>query len=57
MDEYGPPRCPHDQIVMRDVPDAWECPHCGHQIEIEPAPMPAVFDGPDIEDYRRRRGV
>lgn len=42
------PHCPEDDIVMRNVPGGWACPHCGHVQLYQDAEPPSEFDGPGI---------
>ena len=48
LDAAAQPRCPHDGVVMRDVPGGYECPECGRRESVPPVPMPPEFDGPSI---------
>jgi tRNA(Ile2) C34 agmatinyltransferase TiaS len=36
------PRCPECGVLMRDMPEGWVCPSCGHSITADPltGPMP-----------------
>ncbi|MET0888194.1 MAG: hypothetical protein ABWX92_17285 [Mycetocola sp.] len=49
FDDALQPRCPDCGVLMRDVPDGWVCPSCGHKSTADPltGPLPD-FDGHSI---------
>lgn len=49
------PRCPEDDVVMREARGAWECPLCGHVQLHDEVEIPADFHGADIDAWRVRR--
>lgn len=48
LDGAQQPACPECGIVMRDIPGAWQCPHCGHLQLHDDIELPPEFDGPSI---------
>ena len=51
LDAAAQQHCPHDDVVMREIPGAYECPECGHRINVPSVPMPPEFDGPAFKGF------
>lgn len=47
-DIFGEPRCPTEQIIMRDIPGGWQCPSCGYALMPPMRGAVPKFDGPSI---------
>jgi hypothetical protein len=51
LDGATQPTCPHDDVVMRDIPDGYECPECAHRTSVPQVPMPPEHDGPAFPGF------
>ena len=51
LDAAAQQHCPHDDVVMREIPGAYECPECGHRMNVPSVPMPPEFGGPAFKGY------